>query len=232
MICDSKAIVAGLCVGRANCTISGNSLNDLLGDPCPGHHKRFAVRMSGCAPAQPPVVKPVATFPVTWSNDEGASGPVPHSRWMTSGYHGSSLWYWADENDASGHSQSDPLPRQLKPSAPDWIPRDNGMVIDDDHIGGVSSSPAAEWCAEAIGGGGLEVWATRLSGHRLAVALFNRSPSGSNISAMWSDLGLPSETKMVVRDIWRDTDIGVVTGSYSAQVEPRGVVYLLLTPRS
>ena len=106
------------------------------------------------------------------------------------------------------------------------------MIIDDDHIGGVSSSPAAEWCAEAVGGGGLEVWAAQLSGHRLAVALFNRSPSVSNISAVWSELGLPSEAKMSVRDIWRAADIGVITGSYSARVEPRGVVYLLLTPLS
>ena len=229
----AKAIVAGLCVGQANCTISGNDLNDLLGDPCPGHHKRFAVRMSGCSPAKPPVVQPVATFPVQWSNDAGASGPLPHSRWMTSGYHGSSLWYWEDEPGAGNGREDSSKPRQLKPSMSSWIPRDNGLIIDDDHVGGVTTSPAKEWCAEAVGGGGLEVWAARLSGHRMAVALFNRSPSPAavTITAHWADLGLQADAKMAVRDIWKAADVGVHARSYSAPVESRGVVYLLLTPQ-
>jgi hypothetical protein len=227
----AKAVVAGLCVGRANCTISGNSLNSLLGDPCPGHHKRFAVRMSGCAPAKPVVAKPVASFPIHWSNDVGASGPVPHSRWMISGYDGSSLWYWAEDDDGGDHQEGSSRPRQLKPSRASWIPRDNGMIIDDDHIGGVVTSPAAQWCAEAVGGGGLEVWAAKLSGHRMAVALLNRSPSSAvTITAQWDDLGLRPDVKMSVRDIWEAAEVGVHVGSYSAQVESRGVVYLLLTP--
>jgi hypothetical protein len=194
----------------------------VLGDPCPGHHKRFAVKMTGCVPAPPAKSAPVASFPVSWTNVQGMSGPVPHSRWMTSGYYGSSLFYWGEGGETE--------PRSLKPSLSTWIPRDNGMILDDDHVGGVTTSPASEWCAEAVGGGGLEVWAVRLSGHRMAVALFNRSPTDALITAQWEDLTLPPDRLMSVKDIWAGAKRGVHAANYTAKVESRGVVYLLLTP--
>ena len=150
------------------------------------------------------------------------SGPVPHSRWMTGGYDGSSLFYWNDGDEKS--------PRQIKPSMAAWIPRDNGEIIDDDHIGGVTMSPAADWCAEAVGGGNLEVWAVQLSGHRMASVLFNRSPTAANITARWTDLGLEPSQQMAVRDVWAAADVGVHTGSYEARARSRGSVYILLTP--
>lgn len=225
-VCPCKsnltAAISKLCVGRANCTISGATLNQELGDPCPGHHKRLAVRMSGCAPAEPPVFKPVASFPFAWAPTFGMSGPVPHSRWMTGGYDGSSLFFWGEGDEKS--------PRQIKPSMAAWIPRDNGEIIDDDHIGDVTMSPAADWCAEAVGGGNLEVWAVQLSGHRMASVLFNRSPTATNITARWTDLGLEPSQQMAVRDVWAAADVGVHTGSYEARVRSRGAVYILLTP--
>eukprot|EP01043_Picozoa_sp_COSAG02_P129034 COSAG02_NODE_66570_length_255_cov_0.653846_1_plen_66_part_10 len=46
------------------------------------------------------------------------------------------------------------------------------------------------WCMEAVRGGNLEVWVAELSGHRLAVALINRSPMAASIRAPWDKLGL------------------------------------------
>ena len=140
------------------------------------------------------------------------------------GYDGSSLFYWGEGGEGEA--------RSLKPSMSTWIPRENGMIVDDDHIGGVTMSPASEWCAEAVGGGGLEVWAVRLSGHRMAVALFNRSPTEASITARWEDLGLANDQKMGVKDVWAGAERGDHSSEYTAKVESRGVVYLLLTPNA
>eukprot|EP01116_Phalansterium_solitarium_P001845 TRINITY_DN11668_c0_g1_i1.p1 TRINITY_DN11668_c0_g1~~TRINITY_DN11668_c0_g1_i1.p1 ORF type:complete len:377 (-),score=132.12 TRINITY_DN11668_c0_g1_i1:89-1219(-) len=76
----------------------------------------------------------------------------------------------------------------------------------------------------------LEVWGGQLSGGAYAVALFNRSPSASNITANWSDLGIPAATPMRVRDLWLHEDVGVRSGSVSALVRSHAAVIFKLSP--
>eukprot|EP01123_Difflugia_compressa_P003769 TRINITY_DN15076_c0_g1_i2.p1 TRINITY_DN15076_c0_g1~~TRINITY_DN15076_c0_g1_i2.p1 ORF type:complete len:529 (-),score=89.40 TRINITY_DN15076_c0_g1_i2:110-1654(-) len=77
----------------------------------------------------------------------------------------------------------------------------------------------------------LEVWAGELQGGSYAVLLFNRSPSLANITANWSDIGLPSNTAGVVRDLWKRQDIGTYSGSFTSVVESHGVVFVKITPK-
>ena len=55
-----KSLVESLCVGKSRCTIATSDLNSP--DPCSGHHKRVAVRASGCTPAKLPPAKPKTSF--------------------------------------------------------------------------------------------------------------------------------------------------------------------------
>ena len=90
-------------------------------------------------------------------------------------------------------------------------------------------SPATEWCAEAVQPGNLVVWASPLSGHRLAVSLLNRSPTAQTIRADWAALGLASGAKMAVRDVWQAKDVGKHSGSYSVEVGDFDVALLVLS---
>jgi len=79
--------------------------------------------------------------------------------------------------------------------------------------------------------GDLEVWAGPLSGGAVAVVLFNRSPSANNITANWSDIGIPASTSADVRDLWAKKDLGSFKGSFSSQVASHGVVMIKITPQ-
>lgn len=46
------------------------------------------------------------------------------------------------------------------------------------------------------------MWAGRLSSERMAVILWNRGSSPSNITAYWPDIGLDPYNVMDVRDLW------------------------------
>ncbi|KAL6123480.1 hypothetical protein ACLB2K_076002 [Fragaria x ananassa] len=48
-----------------------------------------------------------------------------------------------------------------------------------------------------------QVWAGPLSGHRLAVALWNRGSTTKTITAKWEALGLQSSISVSVRDLWQ-----------------------------
>jgi alpha-galactosidase len=86
-----------------------------------------------------------------------------------------------------------------------------------------------------------------LSGGAAAVILFNRNTVAANITANWceskslhlmfclsdsprSDLGLSPSASMQVRDLWAHSNVGTFTGSYTATVQPYGVVFVKLTP--
>ena len=69
--------------------------------------------------------------------------------------------------------------------------------------------------------GPLEVWARDLEDGSAAVGLFNRGEGTVEVSATWADLGVSG--KQVVRDLWRQKDLGVFEGRYAAPVGRHGV---------
>lgn len=67
-----------------------------------------------------------------------------------------------------------------------------------------------------------EVWAKPMEDGSLAVGLFNRGEMESTVTAKWSDLGLTGS--QVVRDLWRQQDLGSFESEFQAQVPRHGVV--------
>ncbi|XP_044465610.1 alpha-galactosidase-like [Mangifera indica] len=67
--------------------------------------------------------------------------------------------------------------------------------------------------------GDLEVWAGPLSGHKIALVLWNRGASTENITANWADIGLNSSTLVDARDLWEHSTKYSVKGQLTAMVE-------------
>ena len=78
--------------------------------------------------------------------------------------------------------------------------------------------------------GMLEVWAGPLSGGRLAVALFNRSPGDDAIAVRWADVGLAPGAAVAVRDIWGAADLGTFSADFARPVPAHATAYLVLSP--
>jgi alpha-galactosidase len=74
--------------------------------------------------------------------------------------------------------------------------------------------------------GDLEVWARDMEDGTKAVGLFNRGEDTTTVTAKWADLGLKG--KRIVRDLWRQQDLGKYEGEYTASVPRHGVVLLRL----
>ena len=63
-----------------------------------------------------------------------------------------------------------------------------------------------------------------------AVGFFNRSDQAASVTARWAVLGLTGRVK--IRDVWRQQDLGVAEGSYTANVPKHGVVMLRISKDS
>ncbi|XP_058100007.1 alpha-galactosidase-like [Magnolia sinica] len=79
--------------------------------------------------------------------------------------------------------------------------------------------------------GDLEVWAGPLSGHRVAVVLWNRGSSTASITAKWTDIGLKSSTVVDVRDVWTHSTIPSVSGQLKATIDSHACKMYVLTPQ-
>ncbi|KAL0483183.1 alpha-galactosidase [Acrasis kona] len=85
-----------------------------------------------------------------------------------------------------------------------------------------------------------EVWGrplTRPTKQSYAAILFNRAGPNvddekftqEKITIRWSSLGMPSDAKVRVKDIWSNKDLGVYQGSFTSEpVEKHNVVYIRL----
>ena len=69
-----------------------------------------------------------------------------------------------------------------------------------------------------------EVWAKDMEDGTKAVGLFNRGETDAEISARWADLGLRG--KQIVRDLWRQKDLGPFDREFKTTVPRHGVVLL------
>ena len=76
-----------------------------------------------------------------------------------------------------------------------------------------------------------EVWVGPLAENKWAVALLNRHIlANASITLDWAMLNVSATASFDVRDIWEGKDLGKMTGKFVANVKPRAVTYLLLTP--
>ncbi|MEU5725947.1 NPCBM/NEW2 domain-containing protein [Micromonospora sp. NPDC047738] len=69
--------------------------------------------------------------------------------------------------------------------------------------------------------GDLEVWAKPLSDGGAAVVLFNRGPSGGQVSTTAAELGLPPAPAYAMRDVWSDATTET-TGDVRASIPSHG----------
>jgi alpha-galactosidase len=72
------------------------------------------------------------------------------------------------------------------------------------------------------------VYAKPLDDGSWAVGLFNLGPVAGPVTVKWQDLGITG--RQVVRDIWRQKDIGPFDNSFSSQVGAHGVVLVRIHP--
>jgi alpha-galactosidase len=60
-----------------------------------------------------------------------------------------------------------------------------------------------------------------------AVGLFNRGVWKSEIKVWWNDLGI--QGKQVVRDLWRQKDLGTFENAFKTDVPRHGVVLVKIS---
>jgi alpha-galactosidase len=72
-----------------------------------------------------------------------------------------------------------------------------------------------------------QVWAKELADGSMAVGLFNLADEPATVTADFENLKLSGS--QLVRDLWRQKDLGAHDGRYQAKVPPHGVVLVKLT---
>ena len=78
--------------------------------------------------------------------------------------------------------------------------------------------------------GDIEIWSKQLKDGSRAVGLLNRGKSEASVTVNWADLGYPEHLSAAVRDLWKHSDEGKSTGSYSSKVPSHGLVLLTVRP--
>jgi alpha-galactosidase len=110
--------------------------------------------------------------------------------------------------------------RKLDPFTLSLITNDEVLDVEQDSLGKQATCVSKN--------GDLEVYAKPLDDGTWAVGLINRGEVSADVTLNWDDLKLTG--KQVVRDLWRQKDIGIFDKNFSSPVVPHGVVLLRITP--
>jgi alpha-galactosidase len=95
-------------------------------------------------------------------------------------------------------------------------------LLTNDEVLAVNQDPLCRQATEVAHSGDGVVYAKPLEDGSWAVGLFNRGPQPRTVTVRWSDLGLT--TPLIVRDLWRQKDLGAFPGRFERTVAPHGVV--------
>ncbi len=101
-------------------------------------------------------------------------------------------------------------------------------LLCNDEVIAVDQDPLGKQGRRVATDGEREVWAKDLEDGTKAVGLFNRDEVAGTVVANWSDLGVKGP--QVVRDLWRQKDLGTFDEKYESPVGRHGAVMLKLTP--
>jgi alpha-galactosidase len=101
-------------------------------------------------------------------------------------------------------------------------------LCNNDEVLDVHQDPLGKTASRVFQQGPLEVWARPLADGSKAVGLFNREEMASKVTARWSDIGVTG--KQIVRDLWRQKDVGEADGEFTMEVPRHGAVLLKIKP--
>ncbi len=103
-------------------------------------------------------------------------------------------------------------------------------LLTNDEVLEVNQDPLGKQAGRVAQHGNLEVWAKQMEDGSKAVGLFNRGRIESPVTVKWSDLGVAGT--QVVRDLWRQKDLGSFDTEFTAKVPRHGVVLIRLRPKT
>ena len=101
-------------------------------------------------------------------------------------------------------------------------------VLTNREVIAIDQDPLGRPGGRVVQRGPLEVWTRPLGSKRTAVALFNRGAAPATIEASFADLGIDGRASAI--DVWEQRSLGALERNVSANVEPHGVVLLVLAP--
>jgi alpha-galactosidase len=101
-------------------------------------------------------------------------------------------------------------------------------LLTNDEVLEVNQDPLGKQARRVSQADNLEVWAKEMEDGSIAVGLFNRSGSEKKVAANWSDLGLAG--KQIVRDLWRQKDLGEFENQFATNVARHGVALVRIRP--
>jgi alpha-galactosidase len=106
------------------------------------------------------------------------------------------------------------------------LTNDEVLAIDQDALG--------KQATQISNRDGRIVYAKTLADGSFAVGLFNRGETGTKIGVKWGPWGTlatpDGDATFVVRDLWRQKDLGEFKGTFETKVAPHGVVLIRLIP--
>jgi alpha-galactosidase len=100
-------------------------------------------------------------------------------------------------------------------------------LLTNDEVLAVNQDPLCRQATRVSRSGDKVVYAKRLEDGAWAVGLFNRGSKRTTVTLRWSDLGLTRS--QVVRDLWRQEDLGVFSDRFEASVAAHGVVLVCVS---
>ena len=102
-------------------------------------------------------------------------------------------------------------------------------LLTNDEVLDVNQDPLGQQARRAKAADETEVWVKDLEDGTKAVGLFNRGDFGAaTVKVTWEELGIKGQ--QVVRDLWRQKDLGEADGQFEAEVNSHGVVLVRIRP--
>jgi alpha-galactosidase len=99
-------------------------------------------------------------------------------------------------------------------------------LLCNDEVIEINQDPLGKQAGRVYKKDGLEIWMKEMEDGSKAVGMFNRNIEPATIKADWIVLGLKG--KQIVRDAWRQKDLGSFNDAFSAEVAPHGVKLIVI----
>jgi alpha-galactosidase len=100
-------------------------------------------------------------------------------------------------------------------------------LLSNDEVLEVNQDPLGRQAGRVAKNGSVEVWAKEMEDGSKAVGLFNLGEEDARVTATWSDVGLKG--RQMVRDLWRQVNLGKFSGEFGTSVPRHGVVLVRIS---